>query len=208
MPLPISENSGSGNFKKVPPGTHRAVCNLVVDLGPQRTNWQGQESVKPQVYLRWETPDERVEYEKNGQKHEGPLSIGAIYTASLSEKATLRHILESWRGKGFTQDELKSFDLFNVLGKPCLITVTHKESNGKVYANIVSVTALPKGMVPPKAENPLLKYSADESDSFKALPEWLQKKVQEQVRSTIAGEDDAGTSNGSTPPPFDDDIPF
>lgn len=206
MPLPVSESNGGGNYKKVPQGTHRAVCNLVADLGLQRTTWNNQESVKPQVYLRFETPDERVEYEKDGVKHEGPLSIGATYTASLSEKANLRHILESWRGKGFTPAELKGFDLFNVLGKPCLITVSHTEKNGKVYANIVSVTGLPKGMEAPKAENGLLKYSADEPDSLKSLPEWLQKKIAEAVNMN-PGPAPIETI-GQARPDFDDDIPF
>jgi len=206
MPLPISESNGGGNFKKVPQGTHRAVCNLVVDLGMQRTSWQGQESVKPQVYLRFEVPDERVEYEKDGVKHEGPLSIGATYTASLSEKANLRHILESWRGKGFTPAELKGFDLFNVLGKPCLITVTHTEKNGKTYANITSVSGLPKGTEPPKAEMPLLKYSADEPEALRQLPEWLQKKIGEAVNMN-PGPAPVETI-GQSRPDFDDDIPF
>jgi hypothetical protein len=207
MPLPVSESTGGGNYKKVPPGTHRAVCNLVADLGQQRTTWQGQEQVKPQVYLRFETPDERVEYEKDGVKHEGPLSIGATYTASLSEKANLRHILESWRGRGFTQEELKGFDLFNILGKPCLITVSHTEKNGKVYANIVSVTGMLKGMEPPKPENPLLKYSADEPQSLGQLPDWLKKKIGEQVKTVIAGDDDVpAAARGADLP--DDDIPF
>lgn len=206
MPLPVSESSGGSNFKKVPQGTHRAVCNLVADLGLQRTTWSGQESVKPQVYLRFETPDERVEYEKDGVKHEGPLSIGATYTASLSEKANLRHILESWRGKGFTPAELKGFDLFNVLGKPCLITVSHTEKNGKVYANIVSVTGLLKGMEAPKASNPLLKYSADEPGALKDLPPWLQTKIGEAVNTNP--EPVPVEAIGQSRPDFDDDIPF
>lgn len=200
MPLPVSETSG-GNFKKVPQGTHAAVCNMVVDLGLQESTF----GTKHQVYLRFEIPGERIEWEKDGQKHEGPMTIGATYTASLSEKANLRRDLESWRGRAFTADELKAFDVFKVLGAPCLITVTHKESGPKVYANITGITALPKGMDKPIAENELLRYSPDEPQDFEKLPEWLQKKIETQVEDT---KQQVPHSDPALVDEFGDRVPF
>ena len=47
------DTGGGGDFKKVPPGTHTAVCNMVVNLGDQPTTYQGQDTgLKPQVYIR------------------------------------------------------------------------------------------------------------------------------------------------------------
>ena len=202
MPHYISD-TGGGDFKKVPQGTHLAVCNLVADMGLQESSYKGERKVQPKTYIRFETPNERVEYERDGKKHEGPMQIGATYTSSLGEKANLRHILESWRGRAFTQEELARFDIFAILGKPCLITVTHKESGGKVYANITAVTALPKGTATPTAENAPLKFSESEPADFDKLPEWLQKKIQAQLRPAISGEAPRASTDD-----INDDIPF
>src|SRR5690606_8381199 len=95
LTLPVGGNGG-GDFKRAPAGSHVAVCNLVADCGLQ-PGFEG----KPQrkIYVRFEIPSERVEYEKDGKQVEGPLTIGSFYTASMNEKATLRKHLEGWRGR-------------------------------------------------------------------------------------------------------------
>ena len=140
MPLNVREKSGS-DFKKVPEGTHIAVCNMVVDLGLQPSPY----GPKHRIFFRWEIPDERTEWEKDGQTMEGPMTIGTTLSASLSKKATLRGFLESWRGKQFTKEELEGFDVFAVLGKSCQLQVIHeKADNGNVYANIKGCMSLPR----------------------------------------------------------------
>lgn len=201
MPLPIKDNGGK-DFKKVPEGVHIAVCNMIVDCGVQPGG-----RFKPQhkVYVRWEVPAERVEYERDGKPYEGPLSIGRFYTASLSEKSHLRKDLENWRGKAFTREELDGFDLFNILGAPCQIMVTHTVGDDKkVYANVTGVMGLPKGTPKPKAENPLIKFAPDDCEQWDQLPQWLQEKVENSESADTAGSP-APTSDDS----FDDDqIPF
>jgi|SRR5579872_5711184 len=180
MPLNVREKSGS-DFKKVPEGTHIAVCNMVVDLGLQPSPY----GPKHRIFFRWEIPDERTEWEKDGQTMEGPMTIGTTLSASLSKKATLRGFLESWRGKQFTKEELEGFDVFAVLGKSCQLQVIHeKADNGNVYANIKGCMSLPKGLRPPQAENPLLRYSPDEPGDYNKLPEWLRTKIDNQVSET------------------------
>ncbi len=196
----VAKDSGGGDFKKVPPGTHMAVCNMVVNLGDQPTSYQGQDTgLKTQVYIRWETPHERVEYEIDGVKKEGPMSIGKTYTLSLSEKANLRKDLEAWRGKAFTQEQLDGFDVDTILGVCCQITVMHKESNGNNYANVTGVAGWPKGMDRVKAENELLSYAADNTAQYEKLPKWIREQKLN------------GGTTAESPPPvdeFDDDIPF
>jgi hypothetical protein len=74
-----------------------------------------------------------------------PFSCSKKYTASLNEKATLRHDLESWRGRAFTQEELKGFDLEKVIGVNAQVMVMHNTKDGKTYANVATVTPLGKG---------------------------------------------------------------
>ena len=89
-----------------------------------------------------------------------PFSISKEYTASIGEKANLRKDLEAWRGRPFSSEELRNFSLENVLGAPCLLGVVHKPSKdgAKVYANVGSIMALPKGMPSPELVNPAVKF--------------------------------------------------
>lgn len=204
----IAKEVQGKEFKKVPPGAHFAVCNMVVDLGLQE-GFSG----KPQhkIYLRWEVPDERVSYEKDGAPIEGPCSIGCLYTLSLSEKANLRKVLENWRGRAFTPQELQGFDICNVLGKPCQIMVTHEESGGKTYANVTGVVGISKDQKErartAKAENPLLAYSLDEPDDavYAKLPNWLKEKIENRLE---APTDPVPSTGRVVDDDFDDSIPF
>ena len=72
MAINASDSGGGKDFKKVPPGCHFAICNMVVDLGIQRTEFKGQAKSQHKVYIRWEVPDERITYEKDGKTIEGP----------------------------------------------------------------------------------------------------------------------------------------
>ncbi len=205
----LAKENGGKDFKKVPPGAHFAICNMVVDCGLQEGF---QKKPQHKIYLRWEVPDERVSYEKDGTAVEGPCSIGRFYTLSLSEKANLRKDLENWRGRSFTADELKGFDIESVLGKCCQIMVTHDSDSGKTYANITGVMGVSKDqkarVATVKPENELLSFSLDQPDQkkFDKLPNWIREKIDarlepEETRPTpkSVGADDFQD---------DTDIPF
>lgn len=206
MPNITATDNGGKEFKKLPPGAHFAICNMMVDCGIQE-GYQG----KPQrkVYIRWEVPDERVEYEKDNVKHEGPCSIGKFYTLSLSEKATLRKDLENWRGKTFSDAEAKGFNIVAVLGKSCQLMVTHSESGGKTYANVTGIMGISKDQQAraktAQPENELLAFSVDDPDqeAYDKLPNWLREKIDDRIVDTK----ESGVA-ASKDEDFDDDIPF
>lgn len=206
MPNITATDNGGKEFKKLPPGAHFAICNMMVDCGMQE-GYQG----KPQrkVYIRWEVPDERVEYEKDNVKHEGPCSIGKFYTLSLSEKATLRKDLENWRGKTFSDAEAKGFNIVAVLGKSCQLMVTHSESGGKTYANVTGIMGISKDQQAraktAQPENELLAFSVDDPDqeAYDKLPNWLREKIDDRI--VDAKESGVAASKDED---FDDDIPF
>ena len=205
LTLPVGSNGG-GDFKRAPAGSHIAVCNLVADCGLQPGSAQ-YPAPKRKIYVRFEIPAERVEYEKDGKQVEGPLTIGSFYTASMNEKATLRKHLEGWRGKKFSDDEAAGFDVSALLGKACMLNVVESESGGKTYSNIAGIGSMPRGVPTPQAENTLL-YFDSESDPNKleALPKWLREKIEGQLRPSrpAANESHAGSSGDD----FHDDIPF
>lgn len=156
--------SSNGERELHPEGLFPAVCILMAGIGTQRTPYQnedGTDKVQKKLVLGFET-------EKG--------VISRELTMSLSEKANLRGILESWRGKKFTQEELEGFDPEVLLGKPCTIQVIHNEKG--TFANISNV--LPKtGDF--KATKIASMYDVDSHSEkdYEKLPVWIQKKVQE-----------------------------
>jgi len=186
-------SDNGGDFTPAPAGTHRAVCVELIDLGTQHGEYQGKPVARNQIIIRWELSDELME---DGQ----PYLVSGFYTNSLSEKSKLRPLLESWRGRPFTEEELVKFDLQNILGAPCLISVVHKENRARVAA----ASALPKGMERPQPRNPLKTFWIDAWDqaAFDALPEGFRKLI---MRSDEYG---ALVSGGPSKPTDDDDIPF
>lgn len=136
MAIIAKGSSGGGNFKPCPPGLHQAVCCDVIDLGMVPTKF-GKDQHK--VHIRWQV-DETMEDGK-------PFMIQQRYTLSLNEKATLRHHLESWRGKPFSAEELTGFDLEKLIGANCQIVVVQRpDEQGRVWANVQTVTPMGKGM--------------------------------------------------------------
>lgn len=193
MTLPVSGN-GNGEYKRAPAGSHIAVCNIVADCGLQPGS-QSFPAPKRKIYIRFEIPAERVEYEKDGKTIEGPLTIGSFYTASMNEKSTLRKHLEGWRGRKFTDEEAGQFDVAAILGKACMLSVVESEAGGKMYSNISGIGSLPKGLGTPHAENELL-YFDNDSDraAFEKLPKWLKEKIESQIvqNRPAANESHAG----------------
>jgi hypothetical protein len=192
-------DSGGKDFAPAPVGNHPARCIGIIDLGTQTGEWQGKPLVRRQCVLQWELPNEQMD---DGR----PFIVSKFYTASLSEKANLRHDLESWRGREFTGDELAGFDSKNVLGKPCMVQVIHNE---KGKAKVSNVSAVPKGFKVPDAANDLTFFSLDEFDAaaYDGLSDWF--------KATIAKSPEYLIQSGEREPErakhFDDmkdDIPF
>lgn len=173
MSLVISEKTG-GSFTPLPAGTHLAVCNMMVDEGTQYN--ENFKNFSHKIRVGWEIPGETIEVD--GEQR--PRMISKEYTASLSTKANLRKDLESWRGRAFTPEELKHFDLKSIVGAACMLSVIHTEYNGSTYAKVSGVMAVPKGIPKPGLSEPPTVFELSEETDFTALndlPEWLAKII-------------------------------
>jgi hypothetical protein len=132
-----------GDFQPCPAGTWPAVCVDVVDLGAMKSAWK--EEPVHKIRLVWQI-SERM---PDGR----PYLVQRMYTASLHEKSSLRKDLSSWRGQDFKTEELNGFDLENVLGVGCLLSVVQQAGNdGQIYANIIAVMRLPNGYEAPQPD--------------------------------------------------------
>lgn len=203
--MPIIASESTNKPKQLPPdGTHLARCYSVIDLGTQQTPFGESRKVR----LTWELPTEKVVFDEDKGKQ--PFVISREYTLSLHEKSNLRHDLERWRGREFTEKELKGFDMMSLLGVPCLVTIIHKTSdNGKAFARMDGVSAVPKNTVFPDQINPSVSYSIEDgaNDVYQALPEWLRKKID------LSSERSTDVKQQDEPNPFNDDsdsdeVPF
>ena len=151
MPLIIR---GEGQeFQPAPPGLHQAVCCDAVDTGWQETPWGKKHKIK----LVWQIASRNEKGER--------FQVRATYTASLHEKARLRHDLESWRGRPFTKEELAEFDVEKLIGANCQLQLTHRvSSNDRTYANVQAIVPLAKGMPKMEVENYEREPWADQED--------------------------------------------
>lgn len=202
-------SSSGGDFKPIPEGTYVAVCVRLIDLGTQITTFKGVDKLQRKVLIAWEVPDEIVEFD--GEKR--PALIMQRYTASLADKANLRKHLEAWRGRRFTEDELRGFDLFNVLGKGCQIQVLHSEDGA--YANIAAIMALPKGLPAPVPFHPLINFSLDKGEFSESLYDSLSDKLKQQIAQSPEYKEAVGLAPARSDQPsesfhgdMDDEIPF
>ena len=173
----LAIEKSTSDFTPLNKGIHLAICNSVVDIGLQETPW----GIKEKIWLGFEVPAERIQYTKDGEEIDAPQSIWKPYTKNLHKKSNLRNDLEAWRGKKFTKEELAGFDMTNLVGKPCQLIVVHNESDDRTYANIKSIVEIQQGMEIPPQELPSICFGSEDTDQWKDVPEWLQKKFDARI---------------------------
>lgn len=212
----IAKNDGGGSgYEPVPAGLHKAICYAVYDLGHQVVEFQGQTKVQHKVMVAWELPEERMEYEKDGEQINMPRVISKEYTLSLHEKANLRADLVGWRGREFTEQEEQGFDLTKIVGKPCQINVIHRKSkkSGNTYANIAAIMQAPKdgSMKGLQPENPQMWYDIESEIPPDTIPEWIVKKIMESNEKKgipLDVQEDVAEYYNAFEEDLDSDLPF
>ena len=164
-------------FTPPPEGMWPAVCVDVADLGMEQSPWG-------------ELHKCRIVWEISPVMDTGKRFIASgKYTVSLGDKANLYKMLKTWRGRDFTADELRAFDLDNIIGKPCQLVITHTEKEGNVYGNVTTV------------------LKADPKNSLKPNGEYVRVKDREgYVPPPTAKSEDAEAAQPA--PAEDDNIPF
>lgn len=172
----MAKDKGGGDFIPIPEDLHLAICYGIWDIGTQYSEkWE--KSIH-QVVIVWEIPGVRGDFERDGKMVNLPKVISKKYKISLHKKADLRKNLESWRGKQFSEEELKGFDLKKLLGVCCQIQVIHNIVDGKTYSNISTITKAPAG-TNVKAENPLSFFSFEDNMEIPSnTPQWILELIQ------------------------------
>jgi len=208
-----------GNFERCPSGMHLARCYRIVDLGTQKSEYMGQVKYLHKIMLGWEIHGMNEDGSPIKMQDGRPFGIFKNYTLSWSEKANLRLDLQSWRGKPFTQEEMRKFDLKNVLGAWCMLNIIERpgKTDGKMYTNVDGVTPVPamikqNGLPQAVNKNELFKIDEPDMEMFNGFSDNLKAKIssspewQKKQGNTPAPAPQAAPAK----PAFDedDDIPF
>jgi hypothetical protein len=196
----------------IPAGNYVARCYQMIQIGTIMELINGEQKMLNKVRIGWELPTElKVFKEENGEQ---PYVISEEYTLSMNEKSNLRKMLASWRGKDFTDEEAKAFDITKLIGAKCMINVIHKASKkdpSRVYEKIGSVSSVPKGLDVPPAINQvsILEYDNFNFDLYNSLPDFIKDKIKGSIE--FAAMQQPNAIHMKQQPAMvgdDDDLPF
>jgi hypothetical protein len=211
----IVEDTG-GSFESTPSGMHLARCYRIIDLGTQKSEYLGQVKYLRKVMLGWEihgTDDAGTPLKmKDGR----PFAMFKNYTLSWAEKANLRADLQSWRGKPFSQEEMRRFDLKTILGAWCMLNVIEKQGNdGKMYVNVTGITPVPSmikqaGMPTAINKNEVFMIDSPDMEIFQTFSDNLKKKIMGTPEWEKVNSKPSAMPSAPAAPALDedDDIPF
>ena len=144
-----------------PAGTQLATCVGLIQIGTVETEYMGEKKDVEKIRLTFELPEELHEFKDGDGKK--PLVVSQGYTHSMGSKSNLRPIVEGILGVALQDEEAYAFDIEELLGKSCLLTLAHRESKtGNKYVFIQSTSPLMKSMTKPAQinESKLLTYAS------------------------------------------------
>jgi hypothetical protein len=210
----IAKQTSSGSDFKLPPaGSFLAKLYRIIDIGTQTTEWMGKKKMQRKIITMFELHGEDNDGQPLQTADGKPLIVSKRYTLSLDEKATLRKDLEAWRGKAFTQEELDGFNLEVLLGKCCMVSITHSTYDGKEYANIAGISQIPaalKKLGEPVGVNEPMIFTLDpfDQDKFNKLSEGMQGVIKKSAEYRNTFEPNSPPVSSAPSELIDDDIPF
>lgn len=195
MALTIAENGT--DYTPAPAGSYTARCCALLDMGTQTSVWEGETKTAHKVLMSFEISDNDTR-RADGSAH----VVSKRFTASLHPKSGLRKFLESWRGRPFSREELRGFDLKNVLGQACMVGVVHDAKGDRTYANLGSVMKLPRGMAPGTSEIEPVAFdlSAPDWQVFAGLGSRLQAQIAESPEYLALPNKPKTIAVGARPP--------
>jgi hypothetical protein len=212
----IVEDTG-GNFERCPPGMHLARCYRIIDVGTQKSEYMGEVKYLHKIMLGWEIHGSDENGKALKMMDGRPFAIFKNYTLAWSDKANLRIDLQAWRGKAFTQEEMRKFDLQNILGAWCMLNIIERQGqNGITYSNVSSVTPVPSvikqsGLPEPINKNEMFNLQKPDMAIFETFSETLKTKITsspewEKLQGKISTPDATVPPSSQLDP--DEDIPF
>ena len=143
----MTVNEGTGEFVTVPAGNHPGRIAAILDCGTHLEDKTKDDGTKYQADTRkLVLVYELAKKQPNGE----PFTIAQKFTWSMHEKSSFFGLVTQITGKKFAAGE--KFNPTDLLGKPIMVNVVHKGSNGKTFANVGTVSQFPDGFPLPTFE--------------------------------------------------------
>jgi hypothetical protein len=171
-----------------PEGQFVAICYDVADIGEIKTQFGSKHKVLIDFQLPVNDPASGL-----------PYTCGQTFTKSMNEKANLRKFMEQWRGRAYTEEQIKAkVPLGRMKGVPALISIARKtQANGKTYANIIAISMVPEQ----------LRGSVPQIDA--RLKTWKQRKLERAAKADTPQSQGVGPgAPGAATAPLPNEPPF
>jgi hypothetical protein len=206
----MAKSGGNGEPRElVPAGGYFAVVCGVYDIGTQAGGMYGP---KRQFVVTWEL------HKKSGPATDSQgraLTISNFYTLAFSEKANLRHDVESMLGITFSEATVRDgFDIETLLSVPCRLRVVHgKKADGSPRDEIGSLMPLDEDdpKVQPALDHHYFEIRPGEREIPDWVPKWVANKIAESQEFGAAPRRPAAPARpamAAAGAPVDDDCPF
>lgn len=209
-----------GNFKavKLPePQTTVARCYSMIDIGTVPNIYEGKlNGIVHKVHISWELPKLLTTF----SEEKGPQPFGVFEEMALSTKdnSNLAKLVSAWRGKPFSAEEQKGFDPSVMVGKTCLIQISHNRkkkfkgvtvdaiTNENTSLVLSAIMSRPKDMeCPPVINEPFIwdwekienKTEPFSEEKWNKIPKFIQEKMKESEEYKRLAPSGFGSDNGS-----------
>jgi hypothetical protein len=185
--LLVSEGDGGSRAPLIEAGTYLGICYGIIHVGNSPDTYNGETYMKNRLRLLFEIPSETHVFDE--ERGAEPRVMSKEFTFVISDNSHLKKDLQSWRGKPFTPEELKGFNIFNVIGAPCMLSIsvkTSKKSN-REYNLINGISKVMKGLDVPNLHQELLMCHYDYKQPefhFSAVWDKLPKYIRAEIKKT------------------------
>jgi hypothetical protein len=174
-------------YEKPPMGLNPAVIAGVYDIGTHVFEWKGETSENPQVILALELAAKQSEGEYAGK----PFRIYKFASLYMSKNAKLRKDVQAILGRTLSDSEAAAFDLENLLGTNCYVSLVADGEKYKIDSFIANPNPNPK-IVPEDTKE----------------PEFVTKKRAESLEAKGQTGKPAPQQNAPHGPDEGDSLPF
>jgi len=137
-----------------PEGRHPLVCVDIFRVDPEEQTYDGVTKLYEKVMFVFQAFPDAATYGEDGSRDSkgNPFQVERKFTWSLAPQSLLRPFLECWRGRDFTEEEAKHFDVSKCKGVSAWGTIIHNTRFVNIQDIEPYVDETGKALPPLKAE--------------------------------------------------------
>lgn len=179
----ITGDLGSAPRVLPPTGRHIAVLTKIILLGTIEESYLGKAKKLKKMVVGFELVNtSHVFSEEKGPQ---PFVHEQEFTQSMAPGATIRLLLEGWRGEKFSDKDAKAFNFAKLIGAPCELNLIKKVAavSGKERIEVGAILQVREEEVIPALKNETLiftipSHSSDfNTEKFKKINKMYQNKI-------------------------------